>query len=396
MMRLQSNKALLLALVLISIPMYSFQSTPTHRHVMAHPASVQTVAPSAAKKIKIALLLDTSGSMDGLIDQAKAQLWTIVEELAKAKCDWAASRGAKPEVTIALYEYGNDRLSAKEGYIRMVTPLTHDLDKLSADLFSLTIDGGSEFCGHVIQTACRQLDWSTDGDDFQVIFIAGNEPFTQGNVNYKEACALARSKHIVVNTIFCGPMEEGISTSWKAGADLTGGNYMSIEQNRKTVFIPSPYDAKITELNIQLNTTYIEYGKGGKEKKMNQSTQDNNAQSYGAGNAVKRAVSKSSHIYKNDSWDLVDKSEEKGFEVSKIDKEELPEPMKNMSDDQKKQFITKKKAERDQIKSEIGQLNQQREKYIAQQNKQSTDDKMLDKVMLQSIRKQAATKKLTF
>src|SRR5690606_66182 len=122
------------------------------------------------KKIKVALLLDTSNSMDGLIEQAKSQLWTIVNELAQAKCD-----GIKPTIQIALYEYGNDRLSAMEGYIKMVTPLTDDLDKISEDLFKLTTNGGSEFCGQVIQTACNQLDWSPDGNDLQVIFIAGNE-----------------------------------------------------------------------------------------------------------------------------------------------------------------------------------------------------------------------------
>jgi len=376
--------------LLLIFVFFSFRPAPVVKPVSGM-VSVTPSTQKSAKKIKIALLLDTSNSMDGLIDQARAQLWTIVEELSKAKCE-----GQKPQVQIALYEYGNDRLSPNNGFIRMVTPLTDDLDKLSADLFSLTTNGGSEFCGHVIQTACKQLAWSDNGDDFQVIFIAGNEPFTQGSVNYQAACGLAKSKHIIVNTIYCGPLDEGVSTSWKAGADLTGGSYMSIEQDRKTVFIPSPYDDRITELNTNLNNTYIEYGREGKEKKLNQSTQDRNAETYGKENMVKRAASKSTHVYKNSSWDLVDASDDKGFEVSKIVTEELPEPMKTMTNEQKQQFIARKKAEREQIKSEIGKLNQQREQYVAQQNKQQSNDKMLDKAMLQSIRKQAATKKLSF
>lgn len=35
--------------------------------------------------IQLAILLDTSSSMDGLIDQAKSQLWKIVNELAVSK-----------------------------------------------------------------------------------------------------------------------------------------------------------------------------------------------------------------------------------------------------------------------------------------------------------------------
>ena len=155
--------------------------------------------PPEAKFIKIGLLLDTSNSMDGLIEQAKSQLWTIVNELAEAKCE-----GVEPTLNIALYEYGNDGLSAAEGYIRLVTPLTTDLDVISKDLFSLTTNGGSEFCGHVIQTSTNQLDWGQDNEDLKMIFIAGNEPFTQGNVDFNKACKTAAQMGITINTIFCG------------------------------------------------------------------------------------------------------------------------------------------------------------------------------------------------
>jgi hypothetical protein len=389
---LKVRSTLLLSLLLAGVALMSYAFRPAGTASAPTATSGNgTKAANPAKKIKIALLLDTSNSMDGLIDQARAQLWTIVEELAKAKCD-----GGKPQVQIALYEYGNDRLPASEGYIRMVTPLTDDLDKLSADLYSLTTQGGNEFCGYAIRTACRELDWSADGDDFQAIFIAGNEPFTQGSVAYREACALAKSKHIVVNTIHCGGHDEGIATSWKAGADLTGGNYMSIEQDRKTVFIPSPYDPKIAQLNTRLNDTYLEYGTRGKEKKANQVMQDANAGRYGQENTVKRTLSKSTHIYKNSTWDLVDAAAEKDFDVEKIKTEELPEAMQSMDKGQKTQYIAAKKAERDQIKAEIGRLNAQREAYLAKQQKEAGNEKTLDQAMLQSIRKQAATKKLSF
>ncbi|MDF2454961.1 MAG: hypothetical protein K0R51_954 [Cytophagaceae bacterium] len=351
---------------------------------------VDRTETQAAKKIKLALLLDTSGSMDGLIDQAKSQLWTIVNELATAKCD-----GAKPEVQIALYEYGNDALPASEGYIRLVTPLTNDLDKLSQDLFGLKTNGGSEFCGHVIQTACRQLDWSADGGDLQIIFIAGNETFTQGSINYQLACAEAKRKNIVVNTIFCGDFQEGINTSWKSGADLASGTYASIEQNSKTVFIPSPYDDKIDQLNTQLNGTYIEYGSEGLKKKEMQSRQDAESESYGAENKVNRAVSKSTHVYKNKSWDMVDAAEDKSFDVTKVSKDELPDAMKNMTDDQKKNYVKQKTVEREKIKTEIQELNKKRTEFLLAQKKNDKEN-MLDKSMIHAIRVQAQKKNFTF
>ena len=232
---------------------------------------------TASQKIMLALLLDTSNSMDGLIDQAKSQLWTIVNELATAKSE----DGTSPEVKIALFEYGNDGLPSAEGHIRMVVNLTDDLDEISEQLFALTTNGGDEFCGQVIKKSVDKLNWGTSDADLKMIFIAGNEPFTQGTVKYEAACSLAKNQDIVVNTIFCGSHDEGISTWWRRGAELTGGSYMSIQQDRKTVHVDTPYDDKIDQLNDDLNKTYLFYGTKGREKKEKQRLQDANAASYG-------------------------------------------------------------------------------------------------------------------
>jgi hypothetical protein len=355
--------------------------------------SAQRIDPPAkkAKKIKLAILLDTSNSMDGLIDQAKSQLWSIVNELAKAECD-----NTKPALQIALYEYGNDNLPSSEGYIRLVTPLTTDLDQISEDLFGLSTNGGNEYCGEVIQSALKQLDWSASENDYQVIFIAGNEPFTQGRVDYHKSCAWAKEKGIVVNTIFCGDFDEGIRTSWKNGATLTGGNYFSIEQNRKTVYIESPYDDKLVELNQRLNNTYIYYGTRGQEKKLKQAEQDVNSQKYGKANMANRVVAKSSHVYKNSAWDLVDASEEQAVELSEVEEAYLPQEMKGMSTADKEKYIEKKKAEREEIQKEIQALNVKRSAYMANKQKEQKTEGMLDNAIISSIQKQANSKSFTF
>jgi hypothetical protein len=347
--------------------------------------------PEKEKFIKIALLLDTSNSMDGLINQAKSQLWSMVNELAVAKCD-----NTKPNLQIALYEYGNDGLSSNEGYIRQVTGFTGDLDLISEKLFALNTNGGNEFCGQVIQTSLNQLNWNSDGDDLQMIFIAGNEPFTQGRVSYNSACNKAKGKGIVVNTIFCGSFQEGVNSSWKNGADLTGGNYMSIEQNTRTVYVASPYDDRITALNQKLNNTYIAYGTRGKAKKDNQLAQDNNAQSYGSVNVVERTVSKSTHVYNNKSWDLVDAAEEAEFEIDDVKTEALPAVMQNMNKEEKVKYIETNKKERQAIQKEISELNQKRLAYVAKKKKEAGASNSLDDAMLKSIRKQAQAKNFVF
>ncbi len=349
-------------------------------------------APDSDKKnIKIALLLDTSGSMDGLIEQAKSQLWQLVNELAKAECD-----GENPRLEIALYEYGNDRLSAREGYIKQVTPLTSDLDQISEDLFALTTNGGSEFCGQVIQTAINQQDWSRASGDLQIIFIAGNEEFTQGGVNYKSACANAKEKNIIVNTIHCGSFDEGIQGMWKDGADRAGGQYMCIEQDRKTVYISSPYDDRITKLNDDLNKTYIGYGQFGYAKKEAQVQQDNNAGSISQANSVKRAVSKSSHFYNNAKWDLVDASKDQSFELEEVADKELPKELQGKTLEEKQKYIDEKADQRAKIQKEIKELDKKRQQYVAEKQKESGDDAMLDKVMIKAIKEQAVSKNFVF
>lgn len=348
--------------------------------------------PVKDQSIQLALLLDTSNSMDGLIDQAKSQLWKVVNELAAARCE----DGKKPSIKIALYEYGNDNLSSREGYIRQVSGLTDDLDLISEKLFSLSTNGGNEFCGYVINSSLRQLAWSTSPHDLKMIFIAGNEPFTQGGVAYRTACTLAREKGIVVNTIFCGPFDEGMNTSWKDGADITGGSYMSIEQNSKTVYIPSPYDKRISELNEKLNNTYVYYGASGASKKEMQAVQDSNAGSYGEANKVERAVSKSSHAYRNSSWDLVDASKENEDIIIKAKEEELPKEMKGMSVPQRQAYVKVKAEERATIQNEIQSLNKKRQEYLVANTPKEESDTMLDAAMIKAVKEKAKLKNLSF
>lgn len=354
------------------------------------PAGAAEDKPEEHQSIMLALLLDTSNSMDGLIDQAKSQLWKIVNELAGAKC----KDGKRPSIKIALYEYGNDGLPSTEGYVRQVSGLTSDLDLISEKLFSLTTNGGSEYCGYVIRTSLKQLDWSESKADLKMIFIAGNEPFTQGPIPYQLACELAKEKDVVVNSIFCGPFNEGVETSWKRGADLTGGTFMSIEQDRRTVFIPSPYDQRIDALNSQLNETYVYYGKSGSYKKEQQALQDSNAEKYGQSNKVERAVSKSSHAYTNSSWDLVDAAKKDDKVVAETAPEYLPKEMQGMSVEQRKSYVKQKTAERERIQKEIQVLSEKRKVFLAEKSAASAEESMLDASMIKAIKEKAKTKEL--
>ena len=131
---------------------FSFADSATCTSRKSVAASFDPTPEPEVAGIKVALLLDTSNSMDGLIAQAKAQLWQIVNELSLAKYG-----GKNPHLKIALYEYGNDGLEQSDGYLRKVLDFGNDLDLISEKLFSLKTNGGSEYCGTVIQKSLDEL-----------------------------------------------------------------------------------------------------------------------------------------------------------------------------------------------------------------------------------------------
>lgn len=342
-------------------------------------------------KIQIALLLDTSSSMDGLIEQAKSQLWKIVNELAVAEKD-----GKTPKLEVALFEYGKSSIPEGESYMRMITPFTGDLDRISAELFALNTNGGDEYCGKAIDSATKNLKWDSGNGSLKLIFIAGNEPFNQGEMNYIDAGRKAAAKGIVVNTIFCGDRETGVTTYWKHGADITGGKYINIDHNRKVMNIVAPQDAEIARLNAELNKTYLAYGVKGKEKKMEQEIQDSNAKSMSGAIASERAASKASAHYRNSSWDIVDAVQDKDVDLKSMKKDELPDEMKGMNAAEREEYIKQLSGKREKIREKISKLNMERRTYIEKAEKEQMGDDTLDTAIIKTVREQAIEKKFRF
>lgn len=344
-----------------------------------------------APLIQIALLLDTSSSMSGLIEQAKAHLWKMVNELTASKKENKA-----PEVHVALYEYGKDSLSPLSGYIRKIVPFTQDLDHLYEQLFYLTTNGGDEYCGMVMDRAIHQLEWSRRKDDLRFIFIAGNEPFTQGNVNYKNVCAQALEKGIIINTIHCGNYVEGVNGLWKDGAVRGKGMYMTIDHNQEIADITAPQDDDIIRLNEELNETYISYGVEGEEFKKRQKTQDANARSMNREILVQRAATKSTSNYRNDSWDIVDAVNNKELNYEQMKDQDLPEEMQGMSTEERKNYVEELSQKRAEIQKQITELYKEREAYIAEQQKLNEDDNALGDALVTALREQAETNGFEF
>lgn len=364
--------------------------------VPVHEGSMLPVTEGlAAEKplVQMAILLDTSGSMSGLIDQARAELWSIVNEFI-----FARRNGVAPDVQVALYEYGKNSLAKKDGYIRRIVPFTTDLDEVSEELFALKTNGGDEYCGWVIREATAELEWSHSPDDLKVVFIAGNEPFTQGPVDYRRSCKVAISKNIIVNTIHCGTQSAGLSGQWKDGAVLADGKYLNIDQNRQVVHIAAPQDKAIQDLSVRLNETYLGYGALGIRNYARQSAQDRHVLSLSPEASIQRSVAKSSANYRNEHWDLVDAYAKDNKKLLEVPNKQLPEHMRKMTDKEKIEYVQAQAKKRAEIQQKIQGLNEERKKHIAAEMKrqQRAGDKTLGSAVIQAIRDQAKKKDFKF
>ncbi|MEM1107648.1 MAG: vWA domain-containing protein [Planctomycetota bacterium] len=370
------------------------KSEPRVAPVPAEPPAAAAPFIGVRPAVDLAILLDTSNSMDGLIDQARQQLWTIVGQFAAAK-----KAGQTPHLRVALFEYGNTNLPASEGYIRQVVPLTDDLDAMSAALFALTTNGGDEYCGQVIDEAITRLDWSKDPNAYRTIFIAGNEPFTQGPILPNEACKRAIEAGVIVNTIHCGNYDAGIQGHWNLGAQIAEGEYLNIDQDRVVVDIPSPHDKIIIELNTKLNATYLWYGEDAEELAINQVVQDRNSFGISESNAVQRIKAKNSAVYRNVGRDLVDSYAADADVLDDVDYEELPEAMQEMTAEQREAYVQEKADERAAIKAQLKEATDQRDAFVAAERERqaaeaaaaSGGDATLGDAVLVAIRKQLTT-----
>jgi hypothetical protein len=320
------------------------------------------------RKIQLVILFDTSSSMDGLLNQAKSRLWEIVNESGALRY-----HGEIPSLEIAMYDYGNSGIQ-NSLFVRKQLGFTSDLDLVSQKLFALKTSGGEEYCGAVISDALNKLQWSSDPRDLKMIYIAGNEPFNQGPMNYQEVCAIAKKKEVLVNTIYCGDHLQGIRELWKDGAIGTKGDYFNIDANREVVFIPTPYDDQINDFSMKINRTYVQYNSIGEGRMQLQESQDANASRLNSSVAAKRAKAKISMNYTNSSWDLVDAYLADSTVIETLEYKFLPKELRDKTDTELHLFVKMKLKERKDIQREIAELTLKREAFIQKKKHEMNSD----------------------
>lgn len=369
----------------------------------ATPAPAQEPRPvrpaPAPKAIDLVLCLDTSNSMDGLIDSAKLKLWDVVNELARLR--------PTPDLRVALYSYGNDNYAPANGWVKKELDLTADLDDVYKALNTLRTRGGTELVARVGKAAVTEQPWSRAPGALKLLFVCGNEPVDQDRqVTLEEVADLAKGRGITLNTIYCGRGDSHEAKGWAMFAEKCGGRALNIDQNRALVAaVPkTEFDDQILKLGDDLGKTYLAYGKEGKARLENQKAQDDNALKaapagpggLGGGApqaALARAASKAGDLYRNERWDLIDKmKQDKAFDITKVPDAELPADVAKLPPADRAGYVQKKAEERAALQKRIADLTAQRQRKLDEERAKgprNPADQALDEALRGVVRDQA-------
>jgi hypothetical protein len=358
--------------------------------VVESPVVELPVAPREPGVIDLAIGLDTSGSMKGLLDSARQTIWAIVNDLALVE--------PAPILRVALLTFGNDGHTEENGWVNIDSAFTADLDAISEQLFALSTNGGTELVGRVVDAATKNLDWSTDPNALKLIVVAGNESANQDTVvSFRDACGSAISAGIMVNSIYCGNQADGLAPEWREISLLADGHFASIDQDNGMVIVATPFDDALASLTKSVNTTYIPWGDKGWIGHANQVAQDLNNFELNSEAGASRVLAKNSGLYVC-GWDLVDAVRTQKLEMKDVDRSKLAEELRGLSDEDLKAHVDSMATQRAKIQKEIAEVNTEREDWLkAERERQNIDDsKAMDRVMRDAIRSQAGGKGFLF
>jgi Mg-chelatase subunit ChlD len=314
-------------------------------------------------RMEVVFVLDTTGSMGGMIAGAKQKIWAIANKLKSAE--------PTPEIRFGLVGYRDRR----DAYVTKVFGLTTNLDEVYTHLYAFAAEGGGdepESVNEALHKSVRDLQWSTDAEVLRVIFLVGDaRPHMdyQDDVKYQQTCTLANEQGIIINTLQCGNLS-GTEEVWREIARLTNGTYASILQDGGSIKIKTPYDQEIIRLNLRLDATIIPYG-----SKADQANAAKN-KSVLASLSSEAMSDRSSYLVKGETGsvmagrgDLVVELMNGRQSLDTLDAKQLDPKLQALPAAERNAFIEKQVAERRALQTELATLVAKRDAAVAEKLK---------------------------
>jgi Mg-chelatase subunit ChlD len=346
--------------------------------------------------IELVFVIDTTGSMGGLIDGAKQRIWGIVNEVMKSP--------SKPEVRMGLVAYRDHG----DAYITQVLPVTRDLDKVYGTLMAYKADGGGDTPEDVRQALAdgvHKVAWSPRSPNIaQILFLVGDAPPHDDYGNEPDTIASASEAvkaGIIVNTIQCGNLP-GTSDIWKKICRSGEGQYFAIAQDGGVVAISTPFDAELSKLGTKVGATYFAYGGGmgrmsgaavrSSKAEAQKKTEGRVALAAPAAAQADRAINKAINAAAYDDSDLIQAIENGTVKLDTLKKDELPDELQKLSTNDRQKVIADKIAERQKIREQILELSKKRDAFMLEERKKQSAQNPIgfDQAVSEALKKQIA------
>ena len=345
--------------------------------------------------VDVVFVLDTTGSMSGLIDTAKEKIWSIATTMASAQ--------PTPEIRIGLVGY-RDR---GDDYVTKTIDLSADLDSVYASLMDFQAGGGGDMPESVnagLSAALNDMSWSERDQAYQVIFLVGDAPphtDYHDEAQYPQILAEARQRGIVVNAIQCGGVPATL-TAWSDIAERGNGSFFQVEQSGGAVAYSTPYDAELASLSARLDETRIYYGSEEERDEMAAKQSATEKLSALASDEAKarRAVfnaSEAGRYNRLGKKELVASVAAGDVTLSEIPEAELPAAVQAVKPAARAAYLKDIAEEREQVQERLRELAASRDDFIKQKiDEDGGADDSLDKKLYETIARQAAAEGLEY
>lgn len=378
--------------VVIGYPLHSRDAAKPHPTTVTKPAVSAT--PNVRPKVEVVFVLDTTGSMAGLIQAAKDNIWSIANTMASAQ--------PAPEIRVGLVAF-RDR---GDDYVTRVVDLNSDLDSMYATLMDFQADGGGdtpESVNEALHDAVHKLSWSQGSDAYKVIFLVGDAPAHEypDDVDYPATLKAANSKGIVINTIQAGD-DQSTRAEWERIASLNQGEYFQVGQTGNAIAMATPFDDRIATLSKALDDTRMFFGDADTQRDLARkvaATDKLHAEGSASARAKRAAFNASASGKENalGENELVDAVTSGRVELSGLDTADLPEPLRELGKDKQAQVIAQAAAKRAELNVQIEELAEQRRDYVETEMKSRDGAKdSLDYKIFSTVKAQAAEKGLLY
>ncbi|MFP6872672.1 MAG: vWA domain-containing protein [Verrucomicrobiales bacterium] len=347
----------------------------------------------ARQQVEVCFVLDTTGSMSGLIAGAKAKIWSIANDLTNAD--------PSPRLKIGLVGY-RDR---GDNYVTRKFPLTDDLDAVYENLMKFQAQGGGdspESVNQGLSEAVNDIKWSEKKDALKIIFLVGDCPphmDYQDDVKYPETCKLAVKNDIIINSIQCGNNTE-TRTIWKQIAHLSEGSFAAIEQGGGMAAIATPVDSRIAELTREINGTVIAFGND-KEQALAQSKISLASSASPAATAARQAYFSKNLGGKAISGreDLISEVADGNVDLDEVQIEDLPEKYRKLSKSELAGAVKEQQAKRHELQAEMSKLVTERNAWVKkamEKRKAEKKDNGFDAQIRRAVKEQGAKKGIKY